>query len=105
MSVAQLTANGNKVLFTKQECLLLSPSANLNEGIIIEARGPDSLYRLKQNLTKPNKHKVLRTQMDSRKSDEVGKWKIAKRKTGTRVAPAYLMASTPMTPSTMQTRR
>lgn len=61
--VAQLTQKGNKVLFTKQPCLFLGPSANIDQGIIIGEKGSDNLYMLMSTLTKPKGLHVLNAQL------------------------------------------
>lgn len=39
ISVAQLTAKGNSVLFSKQNGLLLGPSDSMNKGFVIRKKG------------------------------------------------------------------
>lgn len=53
ISVAQLTAKGNMVLFTKNQCLFLGPSDTLDKGLVIGQKGKDNLYRLQYKITKP----------------------------------------------------
>ena len=69
ISVAQLTRKGNKVVFTNKTCLLLDPSASLEQGTIIGERGSDNLYRLKGNITKPKSHQVWNAAIDLPKTE------------------------------------
>lgn len=87
ISVAQLTRKGNKVVFTKQSCLLLGPSANLNEGTIIREKRKDNLYRLTEKLTKPKGHNVSNAKLDLPKQNSDHPWTTKTRKKGPRVAP------------------
>ena len=86
ISVVQLTAKGNKVMFTKEYCLLLGPSANMNQGDIIGKKGKVNLYRLKDKLTMSRKHQVLNASMDLQKKDQ-NTWKLVAKKNGPRIAP------------------
>lgn len=64
ISVAQLTAKGNKILFTKEYCHFLDPSEFLHEGVIIVRKSSDNLYRIRTTLTRPYKQQVIKTQID-----------------------------------------
>lgn len=78
----QLTAKGNKVVVTRQHCLLLGPSETINAGIIIGQKGKDNIYRLIDGLTIPKKHYALQTQQDvpEKSSETENSWKIASNK-------------------------
>lgn len=58
--VAILTSKGNKVVFTKENCLLLGPSALLYKGIINKTKYQDKLYIIDTKLAKPNKQQAMK---------------------------------------------
>lgn len=47
IAVSHFTAKGNKVVFTKKNCLLAGPSYSLEEYYIVRTESKDTLYRLK----------------------------------------------------------
>ena len=87
ISVSQLTKKGNKILFTKNECLLLGPSASIKQGIVIGTKGKDNLYRVKAKLTMPKGHQVWNAKGDLPKEVSEQTWKTVEKKNGPRKAP------------------
>lgn len=59
--------------------MLLGPSANMHECIIIEKKGMDNLYRLTTKLTVPKKHQLWKLNTDLPKLNNSNEWQTAKK--------------------------